>query len=136
MSDAPVGPGRHEARERALELLYEAEARGETAAAILDALPLAPDPFASAAFAGVEADRVAIDELLEAHSDDWPVHRLAPVDRGILRLAVWELRSRPDVPTAVVIDEAVELAKDYSTQRSPAFVNGVLDAIASVVRSG
>ena len=135
MSDAPTGPGRHEARERALELLYEADTRSVDAHVILDALPLDPDPYARAAFTGVGADRAHIDELIEAHATGWSVHRMPLVDRAILRLAVWELTSSDDVPAAVVIDEAVELAKAYSTERSPAFINGVLDAIAAAVRS-
>ena len=61
--------------------------------------------------------------------------RLPNVDRAILRLAVWELIAQPDVPSAVVMDEAVELAKQYSTEKSSSFVNGVLDAIARQVRA-
>ena len=134
MNDAPVGPGRHEARERAIELLYEADTRSASADEILDALPLDPDPYAEAAFTGVSASQIRIDELIEEFSTGWSVHRMPLVDRAILRLAVWELTDRDDVPTAVILNEAVELAKDYSTERSPAFINGVLDAVAANVR--
>ena len=134
MNDAPVGPGRHEARERAIELLYEADTRSAKPDEILEALPLEPDPYAAAAFTGVSEAQIRIDEVIEEFSTGWSVHRMPLVDRAILRLAVWELLDRPDVPTAVVLNEAVELAKDYSTERSPAFINGVLDAVAANVR--
>ena len=134
MNDAPVGPGRHEARERAIELLYEADTRSAKPDEILEALPLEPDPYAAAAFTGVSEAQIRIDEVIEEFSTGWSVHRMPLVDRAILRLAVWELIDRPDVPTAVILNEAVELAKDYSTERSPAFINGVLDAVAANVR--
>lgn len=114
-------------------MLYESEVRELAASDLLAQLPLRPDPYAVSAVEGVEADRVVIDELIDDHSIGWSVDRLPNVDRAILRLAVWELRSQPDVPSAVVIDEAVELAKDYSTEQSPGFVNGVLDAIATTL---
>lgn len=131
---ASLGPGRHEARERALGLLYESEVRELTAAELLALLPLAPNAYAIAAVEGIDADRVTIDGLIEAHSEGWTVSRLPSVDRAILRLGVWELLAQPSVPAAVVIDEAIELAKEYSTERSSSFVNGVLDAIARQVR--
>lgn len=105
-----------------------------TADELLEALPLDPDPYAAAALRGVHAERDQVDELIETHSEGWSLLRMPRVDRGILRLGTWELVARPDVPTAVVIDEAVELAKEYSTERSPAFINGVLDAVATKVR--
>jgi N utilization substance protein B len=134
VNDAPVGPGRHEARERAIELLYEADTRSAKPDEILESLPLDPDPYAAAAFTGVSEAQIRIDEVIEEFSTGWSVHRMPLVDRAILRLAVWELLDRPDVPTAVVLNEAVELAKDYSTERSPAFINGVLDTVAANVR--
>jgi N utilization substance protein B len=67
-----------------------------------------------------------IDELLGEHAEGWAVERMPPVDRAVLRLALYELLWRPDVPPAVAIDEAVELAKSLSTEESPRFVNGVL----------
>lgn len=134
MTAPSTGPGRREARQRALELLYEAETRGIGADEMLAALPLEPDRFACDALRGVELDRPGIDATIERHSDGWSIARMPLVDRSILRLATWELLHRPDVPTAVVINEAVELAKDYSTERSPGFVNGVLDAVAAASR--
>jgi N utilization substance protein B len=75
-----------------------------------------------------------IDELVSGHSSSWAIDRMPAVDRAILRIATYELISELDVPVAVVIDEAVELAKEYSTEESPRFVNGVLAAIAATVR--
>lgn len=132
---ASTGPGRHEARERALTLLYEADTRDMTAEELLEALPLDPDPYAVTVLRGVHDEQVRVDELIENHSEGWTLLRMPRVDRAILRLATWELACRSDVPTPVVIDEAVELAKDYSTERSPSFVNGVLDAIATTARA-
>jgi transcription antitermination protein NusB len=77
---------------------------------------------------GAWEQRQQIDELVEKHAPQWPPRRQPGVDRGIIRLAVWELRNT-DTPPKVVIDEAIELAKHFSTEQSPAFVNGVLDAI-------
>ena len=92
---------------------------------VLAGLSVSPDPFTVALLEGVDADSARIDELVSS----MPV-----VDRTILRLATWELMMRPDVPVAVVIDEAVELAKQYSTEQSGGFVNGVLSTIAAQVR--
>ncbi len=131
---ASLGPGRHEARERAIGLLYESEVRELTGAELLAEQPLAPNAYAIAALEGIDADRQTIDELIGLHAEGWSVTRLPNVDRAILRLAVWELVRQPDVPAAVVINEAVELAKEYSTERSASFVNGVLDSIARQVR--
>ena len=133
-SEVSLGPGRHEARERAVGLLYESEARELNAAELLEALPLEPAPYAVLAIEGIEAARPQIDALIDDHCEGWTVERLPNVDRAILRLGVWELLAQAEVPAAVVIDEAVELAKEYSTERSSSFVNGVLDAIATTVR--
>jgi N utilization substance protein B len=76
---------------------------------------------------GAWNQRETIDALIERIAPQWPPRRQPAVDRCILRLAVWELNNQP-TPPKVVIDEAIELAKEYSTEQSPAFVNGVLDA--------
>ena len=130
MTEPSLGPGRHEARERAIGLLYEREVRELTAHELLAELPLEPAPYACAVLVGVEAGEESIDRFIDDHAHDWTVDRLPHVDRAILRVAVWELLEQQDVPAAVVIDEAVELAKEYSTERSSGFVNGVLDSIA------
>jgi N utilization substance protein B len=84
---------------------------------------------------GVELSRIAIDEKIVENAKGWVLERMPALDRAILRLAIFELMGRPDVPVAVVIDEAVELAKRFSTDDSGRFVNGVLAAVAKQVRS-
>lgn len=125
---------RSEARERALGLLYEAEAKQVPPAEVLAALPVEPDPLAVRLVEGVAADADCIDELLASHARGWTLERMPVIDRTILRIATFELLERPEVPTAVVIDEAVELAKRFSTDDSGRFVNGMLSAIARKVR--
>ena len=83
---------------------------------------------------GAFREREAIDELIEGASQNWRLERLAAVDRNLLRLSVYELMHEPRVPTAVVIDEAVEIAKRFGAEQSAGFVNGVLDAVAREVR--
>ena len=101
---------------------------------VLAALSVSPDPYTVALITGVADDGARIDELVAAAAVGWEIDRMPVVDRTILRLATWELLARPDVPVPVVIDEAVELAKQYSTEQSGGFVNGVLSTIASQVR--
>ncbi len=125
---------RREARERALELLYEADAKDVHPADVIAALPVSPDEYAVALAVGVADHRGVLDELIARHSRNWRVDRMPSVDRTLLRLAAFELAHRPDVPTAVVIDEAVELAKRFSTDDSGRFVNGVLAGLAAEVR--
>jgi transcription antitermination protein NusB len=125
---------RREARERALSLLYEAEAKGATPADILQDLPMAAEEFAADLVAGVGRNQEQIDALIERYSIDWTLDRMPVVDRNILRLAIYELLDRPDIPTAAILDEAVELAKRYSTEDSGRFVNGVLASVADDVR--
>jgi len=125
---------RRAARERALSLLYEAEAKDVGADALLLELPVAPDPYAADLVRGVSERRTEIDALIARMSRDWPLQRMPAIDRNLLRLAVYELLGRTEVPVGVVIDEAVELAKLYSTDDSGRFVNGVLSAVAGEVR--
>jgi N utilization substance protein B len=133
---AALAPGeRRRSRERALELLYEAESKGVGADVLLVELQVQPEPYATELIRGVVERAPAIDDLIVRHSKEWALDRMPVVDRQLLRLATFELMARPDVPTAVVLDEAVELAKSYSTENSGRFVNGVLAAIAANVRS-
>ena len=122
------------ARERALELLYEAEAKSVSIDDVLAALPVEPDAYAIDVVTGVREHGATIDTLIKRLAPDWPIERMAAVDRAVLRLGVYELQQRPDVPTAVILDEAVELAKRYSTEESGRFVNGVLAAAARELR--
>jgi N utilization substance protein B len=125
---------RSEARERALALLYEAETKGLAPRAVLAALPAPADQLAVLLVEGVEDRRPELDELISEHARGWTLERMPVVDRTVLRVALFELLARPDVPTAVVIDEAVELAKRFSTDDSGRFVNGMLSAIARKLR--
>jgi len=130
--DAP----RHQQRERALSLLYEAEMKGERPLQVLAALAVPPDPYVRVLLEGVEANAQEADRRIGAAAEHWPLERMAVVDRLVMRLAVAELLDHDGPPVAVVIDEAVELAKVYSTEESGAFVNGILSAVAADVRSG
>lgn len=125
---------RREARERALALLYEAEVRQVAPAAVLDGLPMAPDPYAIDLVVGVGNDQADIDALIRTFAKDWKLERMPATDRAILRMAIHELMSQPDVPTGAIISEAVELAKQYSTDESGRFVNGLLSRISAEVR--
>jgi N utilization substance protein B len=131
-----TGP-RHRAREAALQILYFWEVGRASPDEALQAFfaehePDAPEPlraFAADLVHGTIAEIAALDEVVAAHSANWRLDRLAVIDRMILRMAVWELRHGQDTPAPVVIDEAIELARTFSTDDSVRFVNGVLDAI-------
>jgi N utilization substance protein B len=125
---------RSEARERAMGLLYEAQAKDRSIDEVLAALPVEPDPLAVLLVRGVDARREEVDALIAEHARGWSLHRMPVVDRTIMEIATFELLARPEVPTAVVLDEAVELAKRFGTDDSSRFVNGVLSAIAKKVR--
>jgi N utilization substance protein B len=125
---------RSDARERALSLLYEAESKGERPREVLAALPVPPAPLVVTLVEGVEDHRAELDALIEGHARNWSLDRMPAIDRNVLRLALYELKDRPDVPVPVVIDEAVELAKRFSTDDSGRFVNGMLSAIAPKLR--
>ena len=123
-------PARSKARKRALDLLYEAELRGEPVLELLgqrtaEASPPVV-PYAAQLVRGVQEHRERIDELLAAHAEDWTLDRMPAVDRNILRIGVYELLWADDVPDGVAISEAVQLARSLSTEASPAFVNGLL----------
>ena len=131
---APLEGDRHLARERAVALLYEADIKHIAPADVLAVLDVVPEPLVVTLVTGVGSLAARIDALLDAAAVGWDVERMAAVDRAVLRLATYELVERPEVPVAVVIDEAVELAKQYSTEDSGRFVNGVLSAVAAEVR--
>jgi len=133
---AADGPTRHQGRERALSLLYEAEMKGIPPTDVLAGLPVPPDPFTVSLVTAATDRRVEADALVSEASVGWPLERMAVVDRLILRLATAELLDPAGPPTAVVIDEAVELAKTYSTDDSGRFVNGVLSGVAGSLDGG
>ncbi|MFM7745370.1 MAG: transcription antitermination factor NusB [Actinomycetota bacterium] len=123
-----------EARERALVLLYEAESRTASVADVVASEVVAPPSMAVDLALGVEAGTSRYDALISSKARGWRLERMPMIDRAILRLALHELVARPDTPTAVVLNEAVELAKRYSTEDSGRFVNGVLAALVPEVR--
>ena len=132
-------PSRHRSREQALQILYLCDMRQGAVEESLDAFyhslgsgddepaPV-PDPFTDQLVRGAFEQRDEIDRVIQAHSENWRLDRMPVVDRNILRLAVYELM-RQKTPHAVVIDEALELARRFSNEESVAFVNGVLDAV-------
>lgn len=130
---------RTKARKRALDILFQADVRGDDVATILaaEAKRAASEParqvswlYAREIVDGVIDNREAIDEQITTFAKDWSLARMPAVDRAVLRLAAWEILYNDEVPTAVAIDEAVELAKEFSTDDSPSFVHGVLARIA------
>ncbi len=127
---------RRDARERAIELLYESHAKGIDVDEILDALPLTPDAYALELARGVSDHQIEIDRILQRYADaKWPVSRMAVTDRTVLRLGMFELATNSDVPTGAALSEAVELGGQYgSTDDTSRFVNGILAAVAKEVR--
>jgi len=135
---------RSKARKRALDMLYIADVRQVPLAEILGdearRAAAAPQrasswPYAEQIVRGVDESRHEIDALIEQHAVGWTLARMPVVDRAILRMATWELRDNPEIPTAVAIAEAMELASVLSTDDSAPFVNGVLGSIADEVRA-
>jgi N utilization substance protein B len=128
---------RSKARKRAVDLLFEADLRQGDPVALLAERVGSPDVppisgYTVVLVEGVVAHRDRIDELIGEHAQGWTLARMPMVDRAVLRLALYEMLWADDVDDAVAIDEAVELAKELSTDDSPRFVNGVLGAIASL----
>lgn len=126
---------RSSARERALHFLYEAETRGIDVSKVIEAQVLSVDDAVSSLAINVEALRSKTDEMIVEYSHAWTINRMPAIDRNVLRLAIYELIERPEVPVAVVINEAVELAKRFSTEESGKYVNGILSTIAKKVRT-
>ena len=127
---------RHTGREAALQMLFQMEASGASADDVIALFwrNFEAEPegraYADEAVRGIADDLAAIDQKITGASAHWRLERMARVDRNVLRLGTWELSRRTDVPRAVILDEAVELAKSYGTEDSGSFVNGVLDKVA------
>ena len=121
---------RTKARKRALDVLYEADQRKADPRATLQERLAQNDPpvpdYAVTLVEGVVANRARIDELLETYAQEWTLDRFPAVDLAVLRIGAYELLWCEDVPDAVAVSEAVELAASLSTDESPAFVNGLL----------
>jgi transcription antitermination protein NusB len=127
---------RSKARRRALDVLFEADQRGNDPRVVLGERMRAAQPpvpeYTVQVVEGVLEYRDRIDELISTYSQGWTLDRMPAVDRTLLRLGTWELLFNPDVPDAVAIDEAVELARTLSTDESPAFVNGLLARLLEI----
>jgi transcription antitermination protein NusB len=123
-------------REAALQMLFAAEISGGSPERVVATYwretPGDPEgrEYADSVVRGVLGEAAAVDEIIRKASTNWRLERMARVDRNVLRLGAWELLRNPDVPRAVILDEAVELAKRFGSEDSGAFVNGVLDRIA------
>ena len=117
-------------REAVLEALYEAEVKGESSPHELKR----SRAFVAERIAGVLASKAEIDSILSKHLIGWEISRVTAVDLSIMRLGIWELMAKPDVPTGVILSEATRLADRYSTGESAKFVNGVLSAAAAEIR--
>jgi transcription antitermination protein NusB len=135
MPSLPRPDERSDARERALYLLYEAESKGIAPADALTLQVLEPDALTAELVAGVGEHRERLDAAIAARAKGWTLDRMPVIDLNVLRIASFELAERPDVPVAVVLDEAVELVKRFSTDDSGRFVNGVLSALVGDLRT-
>jgi transcription antitermination protein NusB len=128
---------RHSGREAALQMLFQLEASGTSPEQTIELFwrTFDSDPegrrYADGIVRGVAENMPTIDEKISAASQNWRLERMSRVDRNLLRLGTWELMYSPEVPRAVILDEAVEIAKAFGTEESSSFVNGVLDRIAS-----
>lgn len=131
---------RSKARKRALDILFSSDLRGTSLSDALadEARRAASEPEREASWLyareivdGVIDHQVEIDELITTFARGWTLERMPAVDRAILRIAVWEIGFNSDVPAAVAVTEAVDLAKDLSTDESASFVNGVLASISA-----
>ena len=128
---------RHSGREAALQMLFQLEASAASASQVIElfwrSFEADPEgrPYADEIVRGVDQKIADVDKKIASASQNWRLERMGRVDRNLLRLGTFELMEKRDVPRAVVIDEAVELAKSYGTEVSSSFVNGVLDRIAN-----
>jgi N utilization substance protein B len=134
MASLPRPDERSDARERALYLMYEAESKGITPVEALELQVLAPDELTQSIVRGVAEHRERLDAAIDERATGWTLARMPVIDLNVLRIGAYELAERPDVPTAVVLDEAVSLVKQFSTDDSGRFVNGVLAALVADFR--
>ncbi len=133
---------RRKARELALQMLFENDVAGTTPADMFqrsDDLRSAPEgmrDFTKRLVSGTLEHRDALDAMISRQADHWRLMRMPIVDRNILRMALFELLHEPETPRPVVIDEALEIAKRFSTPRSSQFINGILDGVLKSGRAG
>ncbi|MGK5081736.1 transcription antitermination factor NusB [Bdellovibrionota bacterium FG-1] len=142
-------PSRHQARETALQILYRYDS-GSTVKTLLTPTTILEEinkhfdhfrvadelrGFTAELVAGTLRELPTLDALLEKHAANWKISRMSSIDRNLLRMATFELQNFPDTPPSVVIDEAIELAKQFGSADSPSFVNGILDAIKNGLKA-
>ncbi len=126
---------RRKARELALQMLYQHDLSGNTPEAIVDTFEdlqkSKPNTreFATKIFRGTLDNLQKIDEMIVQQADNWRISRMAVVDRNIIRMSIYEFLHEHDTPKLVIIDEAIEIAKKFGTQKSSQFINGILDGI-------
>jgi N utilization substance protein B len=124
---------RTKARKRAIDVLFEADQRRRDPLRVLADRVAQSDPpvndYTGELVEGVVGRRERLDELISTYSQGWTIERMPAVDRALLRLAIWEILYNDDVPDAVAVSEAVDLARSLSTDESPAFVNGLLSRV-------
>lgn len=131
-----LGRSRHQARERALEIFYESSIKGRSTAVVVSELTTRPDDYVIELLSSAERHQGRADELISEFSIDWPLDRIALIDRLIMTLAIGEMLMENPPPVAVILDEAVQMAKVFSTEGSSSFVNGVLSSIAHRIFEG
>lgn len=134
MASIPRPDERSDARERALYLLYEAQSKGITPIEAIELQVIEPDELTQTIVRGVTDHRERLDAAIAAKATGWTLKRMPVIDLNVLRIGSYELAERTDVPVAVVLDEAVELVKQFSTDDSGRFVNGVLAALVAELR--
>ena len=132
---------RRKARELTLQVLFNIEFSNDDPDAVFNLIcdnfhtSKSTQEFAKKLVLGISQKREHLDNLISDSSRNWRIERMSKVDKSILRLSVYQLNFCPDIPPKVVINEAIELAKKFSTSRSPAFVNGVLDAVLKKLKT-
>lgn len=117
---------RQDQRRQAVVALYQAEVTGRP---LEELVPATATRFTRELIEGAQAERERLDALIERHAVGWSLERIAPLERSILRIALFELLHRPDVPDEVAIDQAVEATKELCGAEAPGFVNGILGAV-------
>ena len=126
---------RRKARELALQMLFQYDIAGnppDTICATFEDLQKSKPntrEFATKIFRGTVENLEKIDEMIQHQADNWRLSRMAVVDRNIIRMSIYELLNEPETPKLVIIDEAIEIAKKFGTDKSPQFINGILDGI-------
>ena len=133
---------RRKSRELALQALYQGEQAGQNGLLVFEEfcahfqVNKKAIPYAKKLLDGVQGKADAINQLISKYAENWRLERMSVIDRNILRLAVYEVHYQDDVPISVAINEAVEIAKRYSTDDSGPFINGILDSMAKEEASG